>query len=177
MGPKGLNLVAEVEQVRYNDYSTMQAESLQRLMEIRRMSELSLRLGKLHLDVKLLEHQVEEAGKPYLDWLVCAVSITVPSFSGDFRWSVMPAELLALADKLQELYDQFPKLDSVNFIPVERNVALSFEIGKTGIIEGQYTLCDDLVAGATLRGPFTIDQSYLPGVVRALRAFVREASS
>jgi hypothetical protein len=57
------------------------------------LTELKLMLGDLHLTFVLLRHEVEEPGMPYRDWFSCEVLVTVPSFSGRFRRSVMPGEL------------------------------------------------------------------------------------
>ncbi len=83
----------------------------------------------------------------------------------------MPSELTALADRLATLYDEFPKRGSIGF--KEPNVTLVFEIGPTGGVGGRYSLQDDVVDGLVLQGIFAIDQSYLPGLVRDIRAFVQ----
>ena len=139
------------------------------------MSELALHFEGLQLVVTLVSHQIEEKGKPYLDWLHCRVIITVPSFTGQVDWSVMPKELINLSDDLQSLYDHFPAQGSLHFKPVEPNVELSFEIATLGHVVGEYCLRNDFLECPVLKGPFCIDQSYIPGLVGGLRAFVKEA--
>lgn len=139
------------------------------------MPELSLKLGDLHLDMVLAAHEVEAPGGPYCEWLACEVFVSVASFAGRFRWDVMPAELLRLADDLAALHKSFKGGAFVEFKPAEPNVALSFRAESAGHIEGSYRLFAEPVNGAVLQGLFAIDQSYLPGIVLSLRQFVREA--
>jgi hypothetical protein len=49
------------------------------------MGELNLNLNELQLKVTLVKRQVEELGQPYLDWLICDVVASLPSFSGRLR--------------------------------------------------------------------------------------------
>jgi hypothetical protein len=128
------------------------------------------------LNLVCIKRQVEDAGKPYLDWLECDVMISDPSFSGRFSWSVMPGELLSLADDLNDLYRRFPKLGSIAFEPAEPNVILGFSIKASGRIDGQYVVRGD-VMGSVLQGEFTIDQSYLPEVVQRIRDFVKNSTA
>src|SRR5262245_30272686 len=98
------------------------------------MDRLQLRLGDLNLQIRLIERQIEEAGKPYLDWLLCELGASISSFSGTVRWSVMPRELTGLADDLTHLYSQFPRRGSLVFEPTEPNILLNLEVQTTGII-------------------------------------------
>ena len=139
------------------------------------MAELDLHLGCLEIGLTLLERQVEEGGRPYTDWLSCEVNVAVPAFSGRFRWNVMPSELRALADNLDRLYERLPQQGTVSFAPLEPNTTLSFAMDPTGHVSGEFAFQPDFVEGAILRGTFAIDQSYLPGLVRQIRAFVAEA--
>ena len=124
----------------------------------------------------MIERLVEEAGKPYFDWLKCKVQVFVPFFSGSFEWYVTPHELSVLADELARLYDQFPKLGNVIFEPIEPNVTFKLKILSTGVIPGNYEFRGDLAEGGILKGQFKIDQSYLPGLVNDIRTFLQSAN-
>ena len=114
-------------------------------------------------------------GVSRIEWLHCDVRVSVPSFVGQLRWSVMPAELRGLADDLERLHGRMSKAGSVSFRPSEPNVALDFSPEHTGKISGTFMFNALLGDGPVLQGPFTIDQSFLPGLVSQLRTFVAEA--
>lgn len=139
------------------------------------MQSISLNLGELNLHLALVTRDVEEPGKPYLDWLVCDLKIRDQGFTGTVRWNVMPSELSRLADELERLHDRLPELGSVSFESVEPNLTLSFAIYATGAIGGQYGV-RDFVHGPLLSGGITFDQSYVPRIVRDLRAFIMAAT-
>lgn len=138
------------------------------------MNRLELRLGELAITLNLIEHQVEEAGKPYLDWLIFDVSVSVRSFSGRFRWQVMPGELLELAEGLADLHTAFPRPGSFSFKPTEPNVVLHFSLAKTGLLGVEYAFSDELHLEPGFQGTVGVDQSYLPGLVQEIRSFMRE---
>jgi hypothetical protein len=137
------------------------------------MDALDLNLGDIKLQIRLIGRTTEAAGKPYLDWLHCAVQVFAPSFVGSVRWNVMPQELATLADDLSSLYDAFPNRDSVTFQPTEPNIALHFNITTTGAISGRGAFRDDFAEGDVLECRFHIDQSYLPELARNIRAFLK----
>jgi hypothetical protein len=139
------------------------------------MPELDLHLDALHLNVVLINRQVEEAGKPYHDWLGCEVLVSVPSFSGRFKWEVTPGDLLDLANDLDDAYKGFPKPCRILFEPAEPNVVLHFDLESSKHMQGHYILRGDLALGPILEGDFIIDQSYLPGLSNSNRKFVNEA--
>jgi len=88
----------------------------------------------------------------------------------------MPGELLRFAEDLNSLHKGFPEVTTVNFEPAEPKILLRYTIARTGLIEGTYAVSSDLVRRAVLTGSFSMDQSYLPGLVSALRKFVRQAT-
>lgn len=135
-----------------------------------------LNLGDLQLQLTFVERQIEVAGEPYLDWLICDLAVVVPDFSGSVRWSVMPVELSQLADDLDRLYKAFPECGSVAFESVEHILALDFNIETTGSIRGKFCVRGDCMDGPRLSGTFMIDQSYIPELVRGLRRFLEAAS-
>lgn len=137
------------------------------------MNELEFKLGDIDIVVAVVQRNVEEAGKPYLDWLECNLRVSTPSFSGSVSWNVMPQELLALADDLIRLYDEFPKRGSLAFEPTEPNLTIDLKIGTTGAVEGECSIRDDIVYGDSLQCQSTIEQNQLPRLANDVRAFVQ----
>jgi hypothetical protein len=137
------------------------------------MNELNF--GKLHIKIDLLKRQVEDRNKPYLDWLICNVVISLPNFEGQFRWFVMPSELESLAADLSMMYTEFPTPSKFTFEPVEPNIVLSFEITRTGHIIGNFAFYPDFTDEQVLKGSFDIDQSYLPGIVDSIRTLLKSS--
>ena len=140
------------------------------------MTETELHLGKLTLGLAVIQRQVEAPGEPYRDWLMCDVRVQAPGFSGRFQWNVMPGELVELARNLEALHSRFPEPATVTLRPTEPNVELAFTTEETGHINGTYAMRPNLAERDGLTGSFVIGQSYLPCLVNALRAFVRDAT-
>jgi len=137
------------------------------------MNELNF--GKLHMKIDLLNRQIEDRNKPYLDWLVCNVVVSLPNFKGQFRWSVMPSELESLAADLNMMYTEFPTPSKFTFEPVEPNIVLSFELTPTGQIIGSFAFYPDFREEQVLKGSFDIDQSYLPGIIESIRTLLKSS--
>ncbi len=141
------------------------------------MGSLELTLGDTKIVVTVLGRDVEEAGKPYLDWIKCNVQVSTLSFSGSVRWSVMPCELTALAKDLVRLYDDFPKRGALSFNPSEPNISMNLTIRTTGAVDGELFVRDNLVDGDRLHCRFTIEQSQLPTLAREIRGFVEDVTA
>ena len=137
------------------------------------MTQLDLGFGELRFSITLLGREVEVPGMPYLDWLICEVSVEVPAFSGRFRCNLMPADLEELAKGLSDLHAQVPTPGRFAFQSSETNISLSFGLTPTGSIEGTYRFCPSSFESTGLSGDFSIDQSFLPGLAAQIRAFVR----
>lgn len=134
-----------------------------------------LNLGELQLGIELLKRQVEERDKPYLDWLVCDVVVSLPAFKGEIRWSVMPSELERLAADLSKMHDESPAAGEVTFRPTESNVLISFSLKPTGQVLGKFAFCPDVGEETVLKGSFKIDQSYLPEIVSGIQVLLKSS--
>jgi hypothetical protein len=136
---------------------------------------LDLHFPGFQLTLELETRQVEKHGGPYLDWLHCTVRASTPGFEAQFPWSVMPGELADLAEELAAFQTAFPSTESVSFEGTEPNVAITFAPESLGHIAATFRLQSDIPFGAVLAGRFTIDQSYLPGLITSIRSFIAEA--
>ena len=143
------------------------------------MIELHLPLGDVDLRISLIEHEVEEAGKPYLEWFNCELRISVRSFSASVRWGVMPQELNGLADDLTRLYDGFPQRGHVVFKPTYPNLTLDLQIATTGSVIGRCMVVEDveLGDGSEVKANFVLEQRCLPRLALDIRTFVQAASA
>ncbi|HKD17370.1 MAG TPA: hypothetical protein VKG23_05825 [Thermoanaerobaculia bacterium] len=131
---------------------------------------LSLAFPGLRLTVEITGRDVSVPGAPYQDWLECQVSAESPGCETSFRWSADVAGLKALRHNLSQMHRDFPASARVSFRPAEPNIELTFEHRR-----GEYTLRPDFVDGPTITGHFGFDQSYVPGIVSAIDAFLAEA--
>jgi hypothetical protein len=136
---------------------------------------LELHFSGFQLTLELERRHVEKAGAPYLDWLHCIVRASTPGFEAQFPWSVMPTELAGLAEDLAAFQKAFPNGKEVSFEGTEPNVAVSFAPQSLGHIAGTYRLQSEIPGGAVLAGRFTLDQSYLPGLISSIRSFIAES--
>ena len=140
------------------------------------MIELVLQLGELKLSLALQARNVEPPGGPYLEWLDCQAKVEFRSFSGLFPWSVMPEELISLANSLSLLYDQFPNRGKFAFTSAEPNVSLSFEIGTRGQVDVHFEFQDDLANPIVWQGSFEMDQQCLSESALRIRQFIQASA-
>lgn len=155
------------------------------------MRVIDLRPYDLTLDVKLndfthndftlsldfIERDVEIAGQSYMDWLSCQINVRVSPFWGQLGWSVMPKELIDLADGLERLRASLDVGGSYSFEPSDQNFRLNIIIGTGGAIYGHCEFKRGDLGEDVLIDTFWGDQSYIPSVVQEIRDIVHIAKN
>ena len=138
---------------------------------------LDLQFPGLRFTLELETHRVERPVGPYLDWLHCTVRGSAPGFEAQFPWSVTAGELADLAEELAAFQQALPDAGCVSFEGTEPKVAITFAPDSLSHIAATFRFQSDIPSGAVLAGGFTIDQSYLPGLITSIRSFIAESTA
>jgi len=128
---------------------------------------------ELQIKLQIADRTIEGSGGPYLEWLQFRVQAAVPGFTADVKWAAMPMELLKFRDELT-LMDKMVPDAKAKLKGIESGVTVLLKLGHRGQIQGEYEITDEYSNpnGATLKGEFTIDQSFLRNIIAEVDALL-----
>lgn len=106
------------------------------------------------------------------NWLTTELSVKTDVWFGKYNANLRTEEFLDLKNNLEILYD-IPDHD-FKFDPMEPWLIMDFKGNKLGQIEIEGEACDKLGQGDKLQFSFSIDQSYLPEIIRNLQNTIKE---
>jgi hypothetical protein len=90
----------------------------------------------------------------------------------------MPGELLAFKKQLEAMHERIHAGDSALLASVEPGVHLELTMDGTGHVRGSYRISDEHIdfESPRLAGKFTIDQTFLPGIIASLEDLLNTPS-
>ena len=101
-------------------------------------------------------------------WLRSDVDIAVGAWRGRFETSFCKADFPLFRRQLEALHS---KLDGIARLDtLEEQLTLEFKVDRRGHIRVAGTACDRAGVGNALKFALELDQSYLPDIIRQLRA-------
>jgi hypothetical protein len=132
-----------------------------------------IQTDELQIKLQVVDRTVEGVGGPYLEWIQFKVQAAVPGFSADVKWAAMPTELLKFRDELAQMEKMVPDTKA-ELKSIESGVMLLLKLGHRGQIQGEYEITEQYSNpdGATLKGAFTIDQTYLRNIITEVDALL-----
>ncbi|MDR2626157.1 MAG: hypothetical protein LBC37_07485 [Zoogloeaceae bacterium] len=127
---------------------------------------------KQAVTITVLGYERPPSGEFYDDnWLLCEVSVRVGAFSGKFQAHFLTAELEALGRGLGKLHQELR--GSYAFEPMEGQLVLRASCSHLGHIRITGVAMDEVGIGNKLAFDFSLDQSYLTTILRALSDVVQ----
>jgi hypothetical protein len=113
------------------------------------------------------------------DWVRVQVVAAAPGFTGDFEaWLELNA-IQRFKAEVQSMYEAVGKRGTATLGCAEPDISVELEMQPLGGILGTYRLESERLDGGptVLSGAFSLDQSYLPGLVESLESLVAELQS
>jgi hypothetical protein len=115
-----------------------------------------------------LECDFEFAEPDMEGWMKTNIRVQVPAFEGGFGCTIQIEEWDEFICVLRQLEASIGTDARAEWANMEGNVALRFELHKSGALEIQYKFsAQTLASGPTLSGICRADQSFLQGLVRS----------
>ncbi len=134
---------------------------------------LAITTQDLDIQIRPLDSRYEAPGGPYLEWIDVAVRISVPGIEAQGSWSLMPGELHAFLQALQEMdRDGTPQAGAV-LKGVEPGFAMSLAMAERGRIIGDWNFQPTPADGPTVAGRFLLDQTFIPGLMEGADSLLR----
>ena len=113
------------------------------------------------------------------DWVRVQVVATAPGFTADFEaWLELNA-IKRFKAEIRSMYEAVGKLGTATLRCAQTDINVELEMQPLGGILGTYKLESKRLDGGPtfLSGAFTLEQSYLPGLVESLESFIAELQS
>jgi hypothetical protein len=106
--------------------------------------------------------------RPYEDWIGADVELAVGGFRGAFSCMLFAADFRRFADELRAM--QRGARNEAAFTTLEEQIGFELRVDARGHMAVTGEACDRDGIGNVLRWRLDLDQSFLPGMIRAAEA-------
>jgi hypothetical protein len=124
----------------------------------------------LHLELTISGPPTDE------DWLRATVRVEVPGFAGEYSCQLQTRDLERFAVQLENMHRTTGSESTAELSSAEPGIRIVLRSNRFGQVGGLFELESQRPGGVPtlLSGPFEMDQSYLPGLVRSIMNAVHE---